>query len=176
MAARGIGTVAQDNPDAGFEVSLVRGDDSSYSLIVKDSAATGTVHLDGNFLRSAPLRRLQEVYGALQELVKGQHKVMRRDRELAAFDSVPGLIRSVDELVGAGVRGLGIQRYKGLGEMNAEQLWESTMDPKSRVLLRVGVADAVDADKVFQTLMGEEVQPRKAFIQAGAKSVKNLDI
>ncbi|MBF8299587.1 MAG: gyrB, partial [Dehalococcoidia bacterium] len=69
-----------------------------------------------------------------------------------------------------------IQRYKGLGEMNAEQLWESTMDPKSRVLLQVGIDDAVTAEEVFTTLMGEEVQPRKQFIQAYAKSVRNLDI
>ncbi len=69
-----------------------------------------------------------------------------------------------------------VQRYKGLGEMSAEQLWDSTMNPETRSLLKVTVADAVSADKVFETLMGDEVPPRKAFIQAHAKSVKNLDI
>jgi len=69
-----------------------------------------------------------------------------------------------------------IQRYKGLGEMSAEQLWETTMNPQSRLLLSVNIEDAAKADQVFQMLMGSEVPPRKAFIQAHAKSVKNLDV
>ncbi|GAH50652.1 unnamed protein product, partial [marine sediment metagenome] len=69
-----------------------------------------------------------------------------------------------------------VQRYKGLGEMSAEQLWETTMNPATRTLLTVSVDDAPKADHIFHTLMGGEVPPRKAFIQAHAKSVKNLDI
>ena len=69
-----------------------------------------------------------------------------------------------------------VQRYKGLGEMSAEQLWETTMNPATRTLLTVGIDDAAKADQIFHVLMGGEVPPRKAFIQAHAKSVKNLDI
>ncbi len=82
-----------------------------------------------------------------------------------------------DELVKKlGNKNLTIQRYKGLGEMNPEQLWETTMDPQKRTLLQVTIEDAVEADKIFEILMGEAVAPRKHFIQAQAKNVRNLDI
>ena len=75
-----------------------------------------------------------------------------------------------------GSRKVQTQRYKGLGEMSAEQLWQTTMDPTTRTMLSVEVEDAARADHIFHTLMGSEVPPRKAFIQAHAKSVKNLDV
>jgi DNA gyrase subunit B len=75
-----------------------------------------------------------------------------------------------------GTKGVEIQRYKGLGEMNPQQLWDTTMDPKNRILLKVDIEDAVKANEVIETLMGEEVPPRKAFIQAHARQVRNLDI
>jgi DNA gyrase subunit B len=75
-----------------------------------------------------------------------------------------------------GKASVSIQRYKGLGEMNPEQLWETTMNPENRTLLQVDVEEAHEADKIFDILMGEEVEPRKKFIQTHAKAVKNLDI
>lgn len=89
---------------------------------------------------------------------------------------IAGPVTLVDAVMAAGKKGITLQRYKGLGEMNPEQLWETTLDPEARSLLQVKIDQMEEADEVFSTLMGDVVEPRKDFIQENALNVVNLDI
>ena len=128
--------------------------------------------IDKSILNSSDARKLEKDAAELQEtyfsgatLVKGEDSY-----------SISGPSDLYKTSIDLGRKGLGIQRYKGLGEMNPDQLWETTLDPDARTLLKVSIDDAAEADNVFATLMGEEVEPRRNFIQERALEVENIDI
>ncbi len=127
--------------------------------------------LDGPMLRSGEARRTGSFTEGLQEVYGTPATLVRKDRSQVIYGPL-GLLRAIlDE----GEKGLTLQRYKGLGEMNPGQLWETTLDPDARTLLQVRVDDMVEADNLFTKLMGDVVEPRREFIQKNALSVENLD-
>ncbi|WP_422373500.1 DNA topoisomerase (ATP-hydrolyzing) subunit B [Hoeflea sp.] len=152
-----IGT-ATENGGFRFE-RMVRG--------VKES-----VHIDAALIGSQDARLIDQMNTKLREIYAEPPVLRRKEGGL----TIAGPRELLEAVFSVGRKGLALQRYKGLGEMNAEQLWETTLDPNARSLLQVKVNDAVDADSLFSRLMGDEVEPRREFIQDNALSVANLDI
>jgi DNA gyrase subunit B len=128
--------------------------------------------IDAALLRSSEARRLDGDNAALREVYDRPGKLVARDKEYP----IPGPSSLVDAVMETGRRGIEVNRYKGLGEMNPDQLWETTLDPEARSLLQVRVSHEADAEETFSTLMGDLVEPRRDFIQANALSVANLDV
>jgi DNA gyrase subunit B len=127
--------------------------------------------LDGAVLRSGEARRLSQVAGQYRDIYRDPARLVRKDREQA----IHGPIDLLKSILAEGEKGLTLQRYKGLGEMNPNQLWETTLDPEARTLLQVKVDDLAEADDIFSKLMGDVVEPRREFIQQNALSVEHLD-
>ncbi len=128
--------------------------------------------IDGPLLRSSEARRLDQMTEALRETYAYTAALKAKDREIR-ITGPSGLADAVFEL---GRKGVTVARYKGLGEMNPDQLWETTLDPTARALLQVKVAHADEAASIFSTLMGDAVDPRREFIQTNALQVTNLDV
>jgi DNA gyrase subunit B len=127
--------------------------------------------LDGAVLRSGEARRLSQVAGQYRDVYRDPSRLVRKDRD----QPIHGPVDLLKSILAEGEKGLSLQRYKGLGEMNPDQLWETTLDPEARTLLQVKVDDLAEADDIFSKLMGDVVEPRREFIQTNALSVENLD-
>ena len=153
----------------------VERDEAGRPLIRLDKilhGVTQTQRFDADFFASPEFRQLAALTERLHGLLVPGARIERGDRA----QPVTSFREVMDWLMGEARRGLNVQRYKGLGEMNPEQLWETTMNPDSRRLLQVQIEDAVAADEVFTTLMGDQVEPRRDFIEANALQASNLDI
>jgi len=128
--------------------------------------------IDAEFVGSGDYRQINRMYTMLQGLIGEGAMIKRGEKE----QTVETFKEALDWLLSEAKHGLNVQRYKGLGEMNPEQLWETTMDPKVRRLLKVQIDDAIAADEIFSTLMGDNVEPRRAFIEKNALNVSSLDV
>jgi DNA gyrase subunit B len=128
--------------------------------------------IDPALLESADARKLDQHAPNLQPIYGKFARLLRKDEEIV----VHGPRDLLSAVLAIGRKGLTLQRYKGLGEMNSGQLWETTLDPEERTLLQVKVREADEADDLFGRLMGDEVDPRREFIQDNALKVVNLDV
>jgi len=161
---------------SGFEVSDLFWDEEHnlYGFEAQESnGGKGTrtrIHWD--LIASVEYRHLFQVYQEIQEMAPPPYILMQKGKE-TMIEKVEDLLQSFSQL---GREGVSIQRYKGLGEMNPEQLWETTMNPETRALLKVKVEDAIEADEIFSILMGDEVEQRRQFIEENALFVQRLDI
>jgi DNA gyrase subunit B len=130
------------------------------------------LNLDINFLTSPEFRELENFYSIIRDLGTPPYKVQTKEgpKEISSSTELLEMVYATAK------KGLTIQRYKGLGEMNPTQLWETTMDPERRTLLQVNVQDSVQADEIFTILMGDQVDPRREFIVTHALEARNIDI
>jgi DNA gyrase subunit B len=131
-----------------------------------------TSYLDNDFLESADYAQIQKTAQLFQGLFGQGAYIQRGERKQAVHEFKPALEWLLEEVK----KSISVQRYKGLGEMNPEQLWETTMDPQNRRLLRAQIDDSILTDEIFTTLMGDVVEPRRAFIEKNALRAVNIDV
>ena len=160
-----------------FPIDMEIKDDPEHRAyrVVISTRVNGVVrdtYIDPNMMRYPEYEELRKLEAEFSTIGKPPYKVETDNGGI----TVERLEDLVEQVVAMGEKGQQIQRYKGLGEMNADQLWETTMNPESRTLLQVRVEDAIAADETFSTLMGDQVEPRRLFIEQNAQNVRSLDV
>jgi DNA gyrase subunit B len=162
----------------GYDVELRFDEEHSlHNMVIRGKADNGSYErlIDHEFLALAEYKRVLALRHALAEYDKPPFFVFERDKKEVKFE-LSSREQLLETILAAGKKDFHIQRYKGLGEMNPEQLWETTMNAETRSLLQVRIDDAVETDEIFTILMGDAVEPRRKFIEDNALDVKNLDI
>ena len=159
-----------DELERGWSGEITDEEALAFSRTVR--GVTETHQIDRALLQSADARKLRQLADRLDELFGGVPTLTRKGDTINVYGP-SSLFKAVTD---AGRKGVSLQRYKGLGEMNAEQLWETTLDPNARTLLRVEIDQTDEADQIFTALMGDLVEPRRDFIQDNALNVSNLDV
>lgn len=165
----------QTTVSAFYTIELVQDQERGWWLPKLNITSHGVLHsyqLNTDFLQSVDYRKICDFGSKINTLIKSDAYVQRDEKK----QNIETFSQMIGWLIGEAKKGQGIQRYKGLGEMNPDQLWETTMDPSKRVLLQVRVEDAIAADQIFTTLMGDEVEPRRQFIESNALQASNLDV
>lgn len=164
-----LGKVEASIAAAGFETELTSDEEHGLSSIEVKLGNTGSsVFVNWDLATHVEFQRAVEIYKSIGILQRGPFEV--GGMELSNRDEM------LEYILAAGKKDIHIQRYKGLGEMNPEQLWETTMNPETRTLLQVRIDDVVETDEIFTVLMGDQVEPRRRFIETNALDVKNLDV
>jgi DNA gyrase subunit B len=170
-----VGATLEEMPANGYELSLVSSDELGLRarIVEIETSAAQTVTVPAELLASPIYGNVRRSYGRLVETVGLPPFTLAYGKKQATAETFEGLHA---EALGLAKEGLQVSRFKGLGEMNYTQLWDTTMDPERRLLIRVDVEDASAADRLFSTLMGDQVEPRRLFIEENAKDVRFLDV
>jgi len=158
--------------DANMHIGDIQLDEEHQTFGVEIRRQNYKLNLDTNFLTSPEFRELENLYSIIRDLGPQPYKVQIKD----GVKEIETSKQLLEFILATAKKGLTIQRYKGLGEMNPQQLWETTMDTERRTLLQVTVRDSVEADSIFTILMGDQVEPRKEFITTHALEARNVDI
>jgi DNA gyrase subunit B len=170
-----LGRAISEIAPNGYELSLLDGDDDGFriNLVETETSTARSINVPAELLASPIYNHVRRAYARLTEVVGLPPFAVTIGKETEMVETYDGLRAKV---LDAAKQGIQLSRFKGLGEMNAEQLWETTMDPSNRLLIRVDVEDAHGADRLFSMLMGDAVEPRREFIEQNAKDVKFLDV
>ena len=165
----------KENDGATYSYDILKEEEGSEFLIQITMRMHGIDYnykLNQEFIDSAEYAKIRDLNESINDMMNDSAFVQRGEKK----QPVESFKEALEWLMNEAKRGQYIQRYKGLGEMNPDQLWETTMDPDSRRMLQVTIEDAINCDQLFTTLMGDQVEPRRAFIEANALKVENLDV